>query len=208
MYPCDAGKIQPGTGAVTETRMRRVLAVLASFLFTTHGFAQPIVFPDNTTSDMPGGLILIRKGNQTTWSLGGAFLPRTVKVVTNTPEGKEIARFRFPSVFRDPYPAPMPTGAPASLQVQIPDPYGQIYVDGELVRTMGTSRQLESPKLPPGKAYPLRVRGAYVVGENFVIEDKEVLIRAGESTAVTFDGKVALILPLKKEWLTPPPQVK
>ncbi len=58
-------------------------------------------------------------------------MPRSVKVVTDLPEGKDIAR--FPSVFRDPYPAPMPSGGTALLQVQIPDHYAQIFVDGELV---------------------------------------------------------------------------
>src|SRR5476649_247351 len=98
--------------------MRPILASLAScILFASSVFAQPVIFPDGTTSDMPGGLMIIRKGGQTTWSLGGAFLPRAVKVVTKTPEGKEIARFKFPSVFRDPYPAPLPTSAPACVQV-------------------------------------------------------------------------------------------
>ena len=189
--------------------MRRVLAVLTcSLCFPAISFAQPIVFPDGTTSDMPGGLMIIRKGNQTTWSLGGAFLQRSVKVVTTTPQGKEIARFKFPSVFHDPNPAPLPTGEPASIQVEIPDPNAQIYVDGELVRTHGTARQLESPKLPPGKAYPLRVRSAYVAGPNFVIEERDVLIRAGETTVITFDGKAALTIPLNKDWLAPPPQGK
>src|SRR5438552_3652922 len=89
--------------------MRRILAILACyFVAVPVAVGDEIEFPDNTTSNMPGGLMIIRQGNQTTWSLGGAFLPRAVKVVTNTPEGKEIARFRFPSVFQDPYPAPMP----------------------------------------------------------------------------------------------------
>ena len=79
--------------------MRRVLAILVcSFCFTSSAFAQPIVFPDNSASDMHGGLIIIRKGNQTTWSVGGVLLSRHVKVVTKTPEGKEITRFKMPSV--------------------------------------------------------------------------------------------------------------
>lgn len=188
--------------------MRYVFAVLGCYLFSNSlTFAQEIVtYPDGTTSAMPGGLQIARKGNQTTWSLGGAFLPRTVKVVTNTPEGKEVARFHFPSVFHDPYPAPMPIGAPAILKMQIPDPYALIFIDGELVRTTGIARQFESPRLSPLKTYPLLVRTAYMAGENFLIEDKQVQIRAGEITAVTFDGKTALTIPLKKEWIGPHPQ--
>ena len=180
--------------------MCRILAAVAfCFVAVPLTFGDEIVFPDGTTSNMPGGLMIIRQGNQTTWSLGGAFLPRAVKVVTNTPEGKEIARFKFPSVFHDPYPAPMPTGAPAVLQVQIPDAYGLIFVDDELIRTKGTTRQLESPKLPPGKAYPIRLRAAYAVGDKLLIEEKQVLIRAGESTPVTFDGSRAHAVPLRPD---------
>ena len=179
--------------------MRRILAILVCCLAPTSSFAQPVVFPDNTTSDQPGGLIIIRKGNQTTWSLGGAFLPGHVKVVTRTPAGKEIARFKMPSVFQDPYQPPLSTLAPGFVQVSVPDPDALLFVEGERVRIDGTSRQLESPALPPGKADPIRVRAAYVVGKNFVIEDKELLIRAGETTAVTFDGSKALIVPLERD---------
>src|SRR5438874_9079573 len=99
--------------------MRRILAILAGcFVLTTPAFADEIVFPDGTTSNQPGGLMIIRKGNQTTWSLGGAFLPRHVKVVTKTPEGKVIARFKMPSVFHAPNPAPLPSASPALVQVQ------------------------------------------------------------------------------------------
>jgi uncharacterized protein (TIGR03000 family) len=142
--------------------------------------------------------MIIRKGNQTTWSLGGVILPRFVKVVTRTLEGKEITRFKMPSVFRDPYQPPLPSAAPASLQVEVPDPHALLFIEGDLVRTKGKSRQLESPILPPGKAYPLHVRAAFVVGEDFLIEDKQVALRAGESTTVTFDGTRALRVPLQK----------
>jgi uncharacterized protein (TIGR03000 family) len=179
--------------------MRRVLAILVCcFGFTPSAFAQPIVFPDGSTSDQPGGLMIIRKGNQTTWSLGGVLLPRSVKVVTRTPDGKEITRFKMPSVFQDPYQPPLPSHFPAAVRVEVPDPHALLFVEGELVRTKGTRRELESPALAPGKAYPLRVRAAYVVGEEFLIEDKEVLIRPGESTAVTFDGSRAVRVPLQK----------
>jgi hypothetical protein len=63
----------------------------------------------------------------------------------------------------------------------------------------GTSRQLESSGLTPGKGYPLRLRTAYVVGDNSLIEDREITIRGGESTRVMFDGSGAEIVPLRKE---------
>jgi uncharacterized protein (TIGR03000 family) len=180
--------------------MRRVLAILVcSFCFTSSAFAQPVVFPDNSTSDMHGGLIIVRKGNQTTWSVGGVLLSRHVKVVTKTPEGKEITRFRMPSVFQDPYAPPMSSLIPAAVRVEVPDPDALLFIEGERVRASGTSRHLESPGLAPGKGYPLRLRAAYVAGDNFLIEDKETTIRAGESASVTFDGGRAVIVPLRKD---------
>jgi uncharacterized protein (TIGR03000 family) len=180
--------------------MRRVLTLfILCFVLPAPVFADEIIFPDGSSSNNPGGLMIIRKGNQTTWSVGGAFLSRHVKVVTNTPEGKVIARFKMPSVFHDPNPAPLPSASPALVQVEIPDVHGQLFIDGELVRTQGGSRQLESPRLPLGKAYPLRIRGVYVVGDQFFIEDRQVMIRAGETTAITFDGKDAIRVPLQKD---------
>src|SRR5262249_18684518 len=169
--------------------MRRTLAILAScLLLPAPAFAQPIIFPDGSSSDNPGGLMIIRKGNQTTWSLGGAFLPRRVKVVTQTPEGKDVVRFRLPAVFNSPDIPMLPDAAPANLQIEVPDEHALLFVEGEMVRSRGTSRQLESPKLPPGKDYPVRLRAAYVVGNNFVIEDKQLMLRAGEASAIRFDG--------------------
>jgi len=180
--------------------MCRVLAILVcSFCFTSSAFAQPVVFPDNSTSDMHGGLIIIRKGNQTTWSVGGVLLSRHVKMVTKTPKGKEITRFRMPSVFQDPYAPPMSTLIPASVRVEVPDPDALLFIEGERVRVTGTSRQLESPGLASGQVYPLRMRAAYVAGDNFLIEDKEITIQAGESAIVTFDGGRAVIVPLGKD---------
>ena len=180
--------------------MCRTLAILAGiFCITSPAFSQAVVFPDNTTSDQPGGLMFIRKGNQTTWSVGGVFLSRHVKIVTRTPEGKEITRFKLPSVFQDPYTPPLSELVPALVHVNIPDVHGNIYIDGELVRTSGTSRRFESPSLPAGKSHPVLVRAVFAVGNELLIEDKEIVLRAGESIAVTFDGSRAVRVPLRPE---------
>ena len=132
--------------------MRRVLAALIGCLLAPLLFAQEVVFPDGTTpSNPPGGLMILRTGNHTTWALGGGVFPRAVKVVTQTAEGKEIARFRMPSVFQDPYTPPLPTAGPAWLQVELPDAYSLIFVEGEQVRQHGRSRHMESPLLRPGR---------------------------------------------------------
>ena len=61
----------------------------------------------------------------------------------------------------------------------------------------GKTRVLESPPLPPGVAHPLHLRAAFAVGDRLLIQDKRVLLRAGENLAVTFDGVEAISVPLK-----------
>src|SRR5204862_4248876 len=109
-----------------------------------------------------------------------AFLPRRVKVVTPTPDGKEVTRFRLPSVFQNPYTPPLSELLPALVYVQIPDVHGNIYIDCELLRTVRTTRRLESPGLPTGASHPVRVRAVYAVGDEMLIEDRDIVLRAGE----------------------------
>ena len=177
--------------------MRRTLAILACCLFLTPSTRgdEPLA-PDGMPISQLRGLLIIRQGNQTTVSLGGGLFPRKVKVTTLTPEGPVVTRFTLPSDLRGPTGTPLPECVPASIRVDIPDNYGVLYVEGELLRTYGTARQLQSPPLPPGKPYPLHLRCVFAVGDKLLIEDKQVLIRAGESSAVTFDGSRALSVPL------------
>jgi uncharacterized protein (TIGR03000 family) len=177
--------------------MRRTVAILICCLFLatpTRG-DEPLA-PDGMPISQLRGLVVIRQGNQTTWALGGGIFPRKVKVVTATPEGRVVTRFTLPSDLRGPS-VPLPTGyAPASIRVDIPDNYALLYVEGESLPTKGTSRQLESPPLQPGKDYPLHVRGVFAAGDKLLIEDKLIVVRAGDSIAVTFDGSRALAVPL------------
>jgi hypothetical protein len=85
------------------------------------------------------------------------------------------------------------------LEVGIPDPYGLIYIEDQLVRRKDASGLLQSPPLPPGKAYPLRIRAVYAVGDRLLIEDKQVMLRAGEQIAVTFDGSRAVAVRLPQQ---------
>jgi uncharacterized protein (TIGR03000 family) len=182
--------------------MRRILAVFACCVFlVTATRGEDVIFPgDDIPASQLGGLIIIRRGNQTTVSLGGVLLPRKVRVTTATPEGPVVARFKLPSAFQSPTRLPLPESAPASLRVEIPDADGLLYVEGELIRGDGTVRSLQSPPMPPGAACPLHLRAAFKVGDHFFIEDKQIMIRAGEGAAVTFDGRQAASVPL----LTPP----
>jgi uncharacterized protein (TIGR03000 family) len=185
--------------------MRHLLAILACLTIpATPLFADDIVFPDGTPASNAGGIMIIRKGNQTTFSVGGVFFSRHVKVKTLTPEGPVVTRFTVPNVFQAPgaveflglVPASL---QPASLQVEIPDINGVLYIEGKLVRSTGTSRQLESPPLPPGQDHPIKIRGVFAVGDRLLIEDKTLLLRAGQSIRVTFDGAQAVSVPLRRD---------
>jgi uncharacterized protein (TIGR03000 family) len=186
--------------------MRRCLAVLTCSLLGSTLRSEEPIFPDGTPARLNGGLMIIRQGNQTTVSLGGVVLPRQVKVTTVTPEGPVVTRFTLPSMFQTPSGVvPLPDAAPALIRVEVPDVYALLYVDGEVVRTRGTVRYLQSPPLPPGTSYPLRLRAAFQVGDNLLIEDRQIVIGPGTSGVVTFDGSRALSVPLPRPVETLPP---
>ena len=173
--------------------MRRSLAIAACCLFLTSATRgdEPLA-PDGMPIRNLRGLLIIRQGDQTTISLGGGIFPRRVKVITRTPEGPIVTRFTLPSMLRGPNDLPFTNCNPAFVRVEIPDQYGVLYVEGVSLDTKGTSRQLESPPLQPGREYPLHLRAVYAVGDKILIEDKQVAIRAGDNLAVTFDGSRAI----------------
>lgn len=186
--------------------MRRVLAILACcFLFAAATRADDPIFPDGTPASQLGGLMIIRQGNQTTVSLGGVLFPRRVKTTTATPEGPVVARFVLPSAFQSLVRPALPESAPGFLQVEIPDDDGLVYIEGELIHTKGTLRYYQSPPLPPGTPCVLHLRAAFKAGDNLLIEDKQVVIQAGENSAVQFDGSKAVSVPLPRGEAEPLP---
>ena len=179
--------------------MRRLLAIVACCSFTPPTQGEDVIFPDGSHAKDFGGLMIIRQGNQTTVALGGVLFPRKVKVTAATSEGPIITRFTLPSFFQSPTTTDFLDAAPASLRVEIPDTYGVLYLEGELLRSKGTSRQLVSPLLSPGTSYPIHLRAVFQVGDRLLIEDKQIVLRSGESTAVTFDGSRAISVALPRE---------
>jgi hypothetical protein len=191
--------------------MRRSLAILASCLFLAPIAHAEDYLPDGSPLSGNGGLIIMRRGGETIVSLGGAFLPRKVWVKTPTPEGPVVTHFTMPANVKSlhsPHFPPPPQGAiseplapaaPAEIQLGIPDPYGLVYIEDQLVRRKDASGLMQSPPLQPGKDYPLRLRAVYAVGDRLLIEDKQVVLRAGERIAVTFDGSKAVAVPLPRQ---------
>jgi uncharacterized protein (TIGR03000 family) len=168
------------------------------------------IFPDGTPASLQGGLVIIRQGDTIINSLGGGLLPRRVRIRTCTPDGAVVTRFLMPPASHFHCPPPIPGVAPALISVAVPDNDGLIYIDDQLVSSDGTLRSLQSPPLPPGISYPLHLRCAFKSGDNLLIEEKQVLIQAGESISVSFDGKKAVSVPLPREpqMLPPPHELK
>jgi hypothetical protein len=163
---------------------------------------------DDTPGAVPGGIVFIKQGNQRIWRIGGGILPMRVKITEPGPDGPVTTRMVLPSSGQSsfvplalqhqivaPSPAPSPAPGTTGVRVQIPDPIGLLYVDGRLTDTKGESRLIESSS---GKARVFRLRAAFKVGENLLIEEKEVTVGAGQVTDVTFDGTRGTAVPLPK----------
>jgi uncharacterized protein (TIGR03000 family) len=179
---------------------------------------------DDTPGAVPGGLVFGRWNGQWFWRWGGAAFPMRANVIERGPEGKVTTTTTYPSSFQSsflplalqhqqvppavldrvmpPAPAPLapeplaPAPNVAGVRVEMPDPIGLLYIDGQLSDTRGTVRQFQSTPLGPGQSHVFRLRAAFKAGDNLLIEEKEVVVGAGQVTAVTFDGKRARAVPL------------
>src|SRR5262245_18921868 len=188
----------PGTGPPSgRSPMRPIFALaVCSSLLPLPALGQEIYMPDGSPLSKNAGLIFLRQGNQTTVSLGGALFQRRVRVTTDTPAGPVITRFVLPSNLHSPT---MPewlglgAAAAATIQVDIPDIYGVLYIEDQKIATESELRRyLQSPPLPPGADRSLRLRAVFRMGDRIVIEDRQVPIRAGQTSAVTFYGSQAI----------------
>jgi uncharacterized protein (TIGR03000 family) len=171
---------------------------------------------DESPGAVPGGIVVIRQGDRHIVRFGGGLLPMKICIREPGPYGPLTERMVLPSAAQSslvplalqhqaipgtPHGQAVPlTPAPdrACVQVAIPDPIGLLYVDGRLTDTRGTTRLIESPPLERGKAHVFRLRAGFKVGDNLLIEEKEVVVRAGEPAAVTFDGARATAVPLPR----------
>jgi hypothetical protein len=92
---------------------------------------------------------------------------------------------------------PEPTATQVRIDVATPDPYGLLYVNGE--KTFSGIRYYLADQVAAGKSHTFQLRAAFRVGNDLLIEDRQVDVRAGQSVVVQFEGKNAMRVPLPAE---------
>jgi uncharacterized protein (TIGR03000 family) len=177
--------------------MRRLLLLFASCLFFTSSTrGDEPRNPDGVPYSQLGGFQFFRQGNQSGVTVGGGLFPRKVRLATATPEGLVVTRFTLPSSFQAAQAIPVPQSAPANIRVEIPDTVGVLFLGDDYLACRGTLRYLQSPMLAPGQSYSVSLRAGWMVGDRILIEERQIELRAGETTAVTFDGSRAMNVPV------------
>lgn len=155
---------------------------------------------DDTYYDGPGGYHLVRRADGSwvvTW--GGVIFPMCVKAGEPGPHGPTVSRFKYPSMFQSPVVPPNPgtirglngpllDPAKAVVEVRLADADALLWAEGAPTETHGKVRYVRTKALAPGNIYELRLRAAYRVGGELVIEVRNLDVVAGSSQVVTFDG--------------------
>jgi hypothetical protein len=92
------------------------------------------------------------------------------------------------------------------VEVQLPDERGLLYVNGNPTPLHGPVQVLRTEFLPRCGAQVFELRAAFRAGDELLIENRTLVIHAGERTSVTFDGgkAVRVKLPLAGEELPSP----
>ena len=82
--------------------------------------------------------------------------------------------------------------ASASLSLELPAT-ATLYVDGQLVAGGGESRQFHTPPLPRGQAFFYEVKAVVEVNGKSEVEQKRVVVKAGESLREGFPKLIASV---------------
>jgi uncharacterized protein (TIGR03000 family) len=79
----------------------------------------------------------------------------------------------------------------ARLLVQLPDD-ARLFIDDQLMKTGSTSRTFNTPPLQVGYAYYYIARAELVINGRTFTETKQVIVRPGQTSQVTFSELLAL----------------
>ncbi len=72
------------------------------------------------------------------------------------------------------------------LEVVLPDPNAEVWVEGQKTTTTGRVRTFESPELQPNRSYTYNLRASWMQDGRPVTQDRQVQVVTGRSTTVDF----------------------
>lgn len=142
-----------------------------------------------------------------TWSVGGAYLaPYGVQNIG----GSGAPAPTTPMDTAPPATAPMPKAptAPTAPTLPAPPPVepktsanikfvlpadAKLYVDGQPTRSTGSERPFYTPSLTPGRKYYYDVRAEVVVNGETIVEEKRVIVQAGDDLRESFGKLLAAV---------------
>jgi uncharacterized protein (TIGR03000 family) len=81
--------------------------------------------------------------------------------------------------------APQQTNA-ARVQVILPDPAAQVWIDGQKTQQGGMDRLFESPPLTPGKTFNYTIKATWQQNGQEMSQERTVPITAGNTSVVDF----------------------
>jgi uncharacterized protein (TIGR03000 family) len=90
--------------------------------------------------------------------------------------------------FIPPPPPPVDTQAANTvvLEVRVPAPDAEVWIDGHKTAQTGTSRQFISPPLNPSQTYQYEVKAQWLAGGKTVEQTQKVVVQAGQRVGIDF----------------------
>lgn len=74
----------------------------------------------------------------------------------------------------------------ATLDVRVPDPAAEVWIDGHKTKQTGTARQFVSPTLTPGRTYQYVIKAEWMVGGRKVEQSQKLTVQAGQRMSIDF----------------------
>lgn len=84
------------------------------------------------------------------------------------------------------YPSPTFSGGTTQLHVTVPDPFAQVFFDGQPTSGTGFQRVFTTPPLQPGENYSYRITVVWNYNGRPVSEERMQAVAAGQSLTVDF----------------------
>ncbi len=96
--------------------------------------------------------------------------------------------------YRNAIPAPAPTDGTATIDLRIPDPNALVSVNGNLTKSVGTSRTFQSPPLESGYSYTYTVRATWEQDGEVRTVERQIPVTPNERVLIDFTQNPSRIL--------------